>query len=194
MSTPFRCLPDEEILAAWNAHKALPPFFKSESFPAATRKDYPSFCTLANENLFQISTFPMLAHGHRTDPEILPLLEPALKLASRIILHKWNTFRPLVRPSCIGGIRQSLLQPDIIRAIKCFLPDIKFTDDEQPGIFGVAVNEVDGIPQDELVIDVALLNLLKSPTITQERKLAAGVYMAVLVCQGLADVLVLLEG
>ena len=46
------------------------------------------------------------------------------------------------------------------------------------------------VPQDELVIDVALLNLLKSPTITQERKLAAGVYMAVLVCQGLADVLV----
>ena len=44
------------------------------------------------------------------------------------------------------------------------------------------------VPQDELVIDVALLNLLKSPTITQERKLAAAVYMAVLICQGLADV------
>ena len=145
MSTPFRCLPDEEILAAWSTHKALPPFFKSENLPAATRDDYPNFCTLATENLFDISTFPTLAHGHTTDPQIFPLLEPALKLASRIILHKWNTFRPLVRRSYIGGIRQSLLQPDIIRAIKRFLPDIKFTDDEQPGIFGVAVNEVAGI-------------------------------------------------
>ena len=149
MSIKTVCQPDEDGLLAWKSHNEFPAFFKEEVFSAVIETDYPSFCNLQNENFFKITTFPSLACQYAEASRIYASLEPALKLASRIILDKWSTFCPLVQPANIdvNGVQSSFSQDAIIFTIKRWIPNIEFTEEECDKVFGVVVSE---LPNDVL--------------------------------------------
>lgn len=74
--------------------------FKEEDFPVRTYADYPSnFCDLQNENLFPESKVPMFKKkkNHPSGHYGYQLLEPALRLISRIIFDHWSSYSVLIK-------------------------------------------------------------------------------------------------
>ncbi|EER27346.1 hypothetical protein CPC735_026820 [Coccidioides posadasii C735 delta SOWgp] len=173
--------------------------FRDEDFILEDYSDYPhGFCSLQIENLFPRARFPMLRKETPVTDNAYTLIEPALLLASRIIIQRWESLRIFVRRqhhSPIEGWLDSggeleLSKDEVISQVKNVMPDIDFDPDMEPNSCSFAQTTLrPNVASDLIVLDYNLIRLLKDCGPRDSQKLAALFFLAVLLCHELAHVL-----
>ena len=191
MATPFLCLPNEEITTAKETHQALPLCFEESDFPPLTGSDYPALSNLANANIFAAHHFGLLAHptgtpANRRAPEVYASIEPALKLASRILHAHLPSFRRFVYHPEICGKRYVPSDANVFFAITKWIPLIEFAERRNEDIGVVFLECPDKAEKkDVMILDWDHVSILmKGSDISDEKRLAATIWLAVLICAG----------
>lgn len=172
--------------------------FKEEDFPTRSYAEYPTdFCNLQNDNFFAESKFPMF-HNHPSGHYGYHLIEPALRLISRIILDQWDSYSVLVKRRQAGDsdtflnedTRVSLTKDQVIENIKGSIPNIEFDPrmDANSSDFATTILCPENL-RDVVVLDYTLIRLLKHLMICDNQKLAGLLFTAILIGHELAHVL-----
>ena len=168
--------------------------FEDADFPL---QSYPEgiICSLQNENLFSVIRMPARPSKVKNPNDTLHrfrCIEPALLLASRILLDCWPTFRPYIRRKVSPDDSSALSETEVLIAIRKVIPIIEFIAGKfQKGSMMGSTDTLYGprSKTDRLLIDYAFVGVLMSPNALHSQKLAALVYIAVLICNGMAHIL-----
>lgn len=127
------------------------------------------------------------------------MIEPALRLISRIILDHWSSYSVLIKRRQPGDsetflnedTRVSLTSEQAIESIKESIPYIEFDpqmDASSSSDFATTILRPEHL-RDVVVLDYTLIRLLKHSTVGDNQKLAALLFTAILIGHGLAHVL-----
>ncbi|EGC47131.1 conserved hypothetical protein [Histoplasma capsulatum var. duboisii H88] len=173
--------------------------FCDQDFIFEDYSDYPhDFCSLEIENLFPRAIFPMLLKKTRVADTAYTLIEPALLLASRIIIQRWESFRIFVRRQhrnpTEGWLDSDgeleLSKDEVISWVKNVIPNIDFDPEMEPNSRPFAETSLrPDAASDLIVLDYNLIRLLRNPGHRDSQKLVGLFFLAVLLCHELAHIL-----
>ncbi|PGG95882.1 hypothetical protein GX51_08089, partial [Blastomyces parvus] len=173
--------------------------FRDEDFILEDYSDYPhEFCSLQIENLFPRARFLMLCKQTPVTDRTYKLIEPALLLASRIIIQHWASLRIFVRRQhhcpteawLDTNEELELSKDEVICQVKNVMPDIDFDPEMEMNSCSFAQTTLrPNVTSDLIVLDYNLIRLLKDRALRDSQKLAGLFFLAVLLCHELAHVL-----
>lgn len=157
----------------------------------------PIFAIFRMTIFFPESKFPMF-HNHPSGHYGYHLIEPALRLISRIIHDQWDSYSVLVKWRQAGDsdtflnedTRVSLTKDQVIENIKGSIPNIEFDPrmDANSSDFATTILCPENL-RDVVVLDYTLIRLLKHLMICDNQKLAGLLFTAILIGHELAHVL-----
>lgn len=173
--------------------------FSHDDFAPENYDNYPSrFCTLQNENLFPRSRCVMFRD--RNTPAAnkgFEKIEPALLLASRMILYSPRAYAIFIRRRIVGSEDEwldpesELKLPDdeVISSIKRAIPDLDFP----PDLFKMAAFAVSKFhparKSDVISIDYDMIRLLTKNGPSDSQRVAGLFFLAALIAHELAYIL-----
>ncbi|OJD15153.1 hypothetical protein AJ78_04578 [Emergomyces pasteurianus Ep9510] len=174
--------------------------FRDEDFALDDYGDCPhGFCSLEVENLFPRAKFPMLREESLVTNHVYSLLEPALLLASRMIIQRWESFQIFIkrRPNnptteewLDSDNELELSQNEVISRVKSVMPQIDFHPDLETNSNTFAQTTLHPeATSDSIVLDYNLIRILRDRGSKDSQRLAALFFISVLLCHELAHVL-----
>ncbi|KAK2809082.1 hypothetical protein FQN50_004135 [Emmonsiellopsis sp. PD_5] len=174
--------------------------FYDEDFAPEDYPDYPdSFCTLKVENLFPRAKFPMLRKESPVTDNAYSLIEPALLLASQMIIQRWKCLQIFVQrlpndPTEDGWLDSDkeleLSRQEVTNMVKSVMPEIEFHRGLEPNSDSFAQTTLrPDMPSDLIVLDYNLVRLLRDRMSRDNQRLAALFILGISLCHHLAHVL-----
>ncbi|PYI00087.1 hypothetical protein BO71DRAFT_436902 [Aspergillus ellipticus CBS 707.79] len=175
------------------------PAWEGSHFPESDIADFPDeFCTLLNENLFQRKQFLTLRGDAKIKNLIYSKIEPALLPASRLIIHRWDSYIVFIRRHqpddndvfITEDHREIVTKEEVMAKIQEFVPSIELDPDMYPESSGYAMTVLyPGRAHDLVVLDYNLISVLLSSKTYDSNKIAAMVVLAVLLGHEMAHIL-----